>query len=298
MSVSPRPQSPGTSLAIASAHLRLAADPIDVDLVVRSMPRGALPVNRAFRVACTLGVVASVREGQQRTLSLAVQHIQLSVATAAATHETSASPSPPPVSRSNPPPTVTATATTTAIAPSSPASRAPPALLDGPLVDSPRTTHPTERQEEDDPSFALQQQQRIPPPEPITPGDERHYENLKLRGATRFLGASTLLVPPMTLVVRATPESSSSSSSSSSGGDRAASGGATTKVERFWDFELEYAPLRTGFVPIGGLRVLLLEDRVDGAAEAYPERRRTATAASPVVLREWDVIGEIWVRSL
>jgi trafficking protein particle complex subunit 13 len=299
------------SLAIASAHLRLAADPIDVDLVVRSIPRGALPIDRPFRVACTLGVMASVRGDQQRTLSLAVQHVQLSAARAAA----AVSPPPPPttaaitaaptttsspVSRSYPSTMVTATAPATA--PSSPAPRAPLALLDELLVGSPRTTLLAEQQEEDDPSSAIRQQ-RIPPPEPITTGDERRYENLKLRGATRFLGASTLLVPPMTLVVRATPESSSSSNdhddkiddAKAGGGVGAATGGTTKKEERFWEFELEYAPLRTGFVPVGGLRVLLLEDRVDGAAEAYLERR--TASAPPVVLREWDVIGEIWVKS-
>ena len=36
---------------------------------------------------------------------------------------------------------------------------------------------------------------------------------------------------------------------------------------------------------------MLLEDRVHGAEEAYPERR---FSDGPVVLKEWDVIGEIW----
>jgi len=65
------------------------------------------------------------------------------------------------------------------------------------------------------------------------------------------------------------------------------------KEERFWDFELQYTPLRNGFVPVGGLRVLLLEDRVQGAEEAYLARR----TGGLVVLKEWDVIGEIWVKS-
>ena len=308
MSVPPRPQSPSLTIASA-AHPSVAADPVDVDLVVRSIPRGALPVDRPFRVTCTLGVAASVREGQRRTLSLAVQHVQLSVATAAAAAAaTTTTIAPAPRNQST---------IATAIAPpsSSPAPRAAAlALLDGPVVSSPRTTHHAEQQqqqqqdEEDDPPSASRL--HIPPPEPI-PGDERRYE--KLRGATRFLGASTLLVSPMTLfAVRATSESSAASSGSGSAGDDkddakvvggaqqppggggGGGGGATRKEERFWDFELEYAPLRTGFVPVGGLRVLLLEDRVDGMAEAYSERR---AASAPVVLREWDVIGEIWVKS-
>ena len=133
-------------------------------------------------------------------------------------------------------------------------------------------------------------------------GDEARYD--KLRGATRFLGASTLLVPPMTLV-RTHPESELSSVGPGSGGDgdhdsrgdtttTRTSAATTGKEVQFWDFELEYTPLRIGFVPVGGLRVLLLEDRVQGAEEAYPERR---SSNASVVLKEWDVIGEIWVKS-
>jgi hypothetical protein len=73
-----------------------------------------------------------------------------------------------------------------------------------------------------------------------------------------------------------------------------AAAATTGKEVQFWDFVLEYTPLRTGFVPVGGLRVLLVEDQVQGAEEAYPERRSSNV---PVVLKEWDVIGEIWVKS-
>lgn len=118
----------------------------------------------------------------------------------------------------------------------------------------------------------------VPPPEPIA-GDEGRYE--KLRGATHFLGSSTLLVPPMTFAA-----------ASSAGGYDDHDSGATKKEEQFWEFDLAYAPLKIGFVPVGGLRVLLLEDRVE--TEAYPDKR---TPSVPVSLREWDVIGEIWVKS-
>ena len=58
-SVPSRPQSPGMSAApIASTHLGLApADPVDIDLVVRSIPRDTLHASQPFSVACTLGVV-------------------------------------------------------------------------------------------------------------------------------------------------------------------------------------------------------------------------------------------------
>ena len=74
-------------------------------------------------------------------------------------------------------------------------------------------------------------------------------------GAMRFLGASTLLVPPMTLA-RTHPESPSASGSgggsdNDNGGD-AMTGATTGKEVQFWDFELEYTPLKTGFVPSVG----------------------------------------------
>ncbi len=130
----------------------------------------------------------------------------------------------------------------------------------------------------------------IPPPEPTAGGDVGRYE--KLRGATHFLGPSTLLVPSM-MFARTIPETSTSSTDSGEGDKTDESSGATKKEERFWEFELTYAPLKTGFVLVGGLRVLLLEDRVDGGAGVFPDKR----TAAPVMLREWDVIGEIWVKS-
>jgi hypothetical protein len=299
MSVPPRPHSPGMSTAtlgnlISGSQTSLGViDPVDVDLVVRSIPQGRLQAGKPFSVACTLGVSAAVREGQQRTLSLAVQHVQPS--TAPTTSETA-----PPAATATTTPTATNARLASAVAmamASSPTPRSSLTLLDGPQVGSPRTTHtqPAEH-EEDDPAS----RQRFPPPQPMH-GDGARYD--KLRGATRFLGASTLLVPPMTLV-RTHPESELSSvgPGSGGGGDSDSRGDTTTgtgaattgKEVQFWDFELEYTPLRIGFVPVGGLRVLLLEDRVQGGEEAYPERR---SSNAPVVLKEWDVIGEIWVKS-
>lgn len=74
-----------------------------------------------------------------------------------------------------------------------PTPRTPLALLDGPLVSSPPHACLPAEQEEDNPAS----RQRILLLEPMQ-GNKACYN--KLRGATRFLGASTLLVLPMTLV--------------------------------------------------------------------------------------------------
>src|SRR6266404_5771585 len=220
MSVPPRPQSPltsaGTGNPIATvAHPGPPVEPIDVDLVVRSIPHGALLVDKPFRVACTLGVAVSVREGRQRTLSLALQHVQPSAAEA-----TPAMVAPPPTTTAASH-LLSAGAGTT---PSSPASRTPLALLEGPFVGSPHATQLVEPEVDEPPRLS------IPPPEPTAGGDVGRYE--KLRGATHFLGPSTLLVPSM-MFARTIPETSTSSTDSGEGDKTDESSGATKKEERF-----------------------------------------------------------------
>lgn len=60
------------------------------------------------------------------------------------------------------------------------------------------------------------------------------------------------------------------------------------------DFELEFLPLRAGFATVGGLRVLLMEDKlVDADGEEVKSRR----AADARTLKEWDVVAELWVKT-
>jgi hypothetical protein len=40
--------------------------PVDVDLVVRSIPQGTLQAGKSFSVTCALGGMASVQDGQQQ----------------------------------------------------------------------------------------------------------------------------------------------------------------------------------------------------------------------------------------
>ncbi|KAI9446628.1 DUF974-domain-containing protein [Lactarius indigo] len=283
MSVPPRPQSPlaitsagtGSYPIAAAAHLGPPVDPIDVDLVVRSIPHGALLIDKPFRVACTLGVAAPVREGRQRTLNLAVQHVQLQSSAAC---DTGRDRSPTDDDSSSSPAAGGGRKHSTVVS-----------CDENPIGASRR---PIRRLAAHDATArGGRGGGRISPP---VPGDEGRYE--KLRGATHFLGPSTLLVPLMTFDARPVPEMSTSLGSEGDDGKddvRVSGASATTKEVRFWEFELAYAPLKTGFVSVGGLRVLLLEDRVDGAAEAYADKR----AGVPATLREWDVIGEIWVKS-
>jgi len=106
-------------------------------------------------------------------------------------------------------------------------------------------------------------------------GDGNHA--IAHRGNVVSLGSSTVNLGPLR-ISRPPP---------SAHGPMPLRGEATT------DFELDYMPLREGFSTIGGLRVIQVgdvevddSDSVDRADEK--EMR---------VLKEWDVIGEVWVQA-
>lgn len=52
------------------------------------------------------------------------------------------------------------------------------------------------------------------------------------------------------------------------------------------EFSLTYMPLEKGFSKVGGLRILLVGDYLDGEEEKE----------EVLPLREWDVIAEVWVQ--
>jgi len=71
----------------------------------------------------------------------------------------------------------------------------------------------------------------------------------------------------------------------------------TFEVEAAQEFNLSYLPLVKGFSTVGGLRVILVEDHLEDADDASQNDSNDARRQAQVrVLREWDVIGEIWVK--
>ena len=89
----------------------------------------------------------------------------------------------------------------------------------------------------------------------------------------------------------------------------AGGGEAPAKAEGAQDFTLSYVPIAPGFSTIGGLRVIVVDDQLlddSEEGEATPVEGHgggffgTGAEVRPVeasILREWDVIGEIWVRT-
>ena len=157
-------------------------DPVDVDLVVRSIPRAGKP--------CTLSVAASVHEGPVRTMTVAIQHVQPSTRPASgkmpSVLASSTAMSAVMMAAAN---YWTVLAVGTAMASSIVPRVASFTFLDRPLVRSPRVTQLCEQQDEEE-GPALLALFHILLPEPML-GDKARYK--KLHAATRFLGTPILL---------------------------------------------------------------------------------------------------------
>ena len=138
----------------------------------------------------------------------------------------------------------------------------------------------------------------------------------------KFLGTSTLLLPPIRLVAPASADAESTGSEGEGdapGHDRNTSvstittqseadselevlvgGGRAVQVIASQDFELQYIPTRSGFHTVGGLRMLLVADvLVDADEESLPRHSRSHSVGLEKVrtLREWEEIAEVWVQS-
>lgn len=109
----------------------------------------------------------------------------------------------------------------------------------------------------------------LPPPHFETVDQAR---DSKLKGCD-FLGPSTIVLDPIQLIP-------------SGPGDV-----QPITTEGSQQFELTFLPLQTGYVCVGGLRILLVDH------ELTEERGVQHVVTEPKMLKEYDVIGEIWVRS-
>jgi len=82
------------------------------------------------------------------------------------------------------------------------------------------------------------------------------------------------------------------------------------RAEAAQEFDLSYVPLVKGFSKIGGLRVILIEDKlthenqtlsneaVGGPFNGGQNRMSGARRSTEVrILKEWSVMGEIWVKT-
>ncbi|KAF7800271.1 hypothetical protein EIP86_011518 [Pleurotus ostreatoroseus] len=315
----PNPISPNIPFTPNPA-VRRPDESVDADLIVRYLPRDDLVAQKPFRIAFTVSVAAPVpppKLGQprkQRVISLAIQHVQ-----------------PPPV---QPPPVPSAPSITNADSwsprlPSSGFSSPSPyntpyrgdfpeslaqrlmnasprqALVDLDLDSNTDTDGrdtvdeaPAPAAPRDDIASTL-----LPPPFAVPEGG--HPVGAQSKDVV-FLGPSAIFLPQIRLSAppavqagaahgheRTVSESTTDSEADSDLHETI--GGSVVRSLAVQDFELEFMPLRSGFANVGGLRVLLVEDRLVDADEDSGER--TGHFNDVRTLREWDVVAEIWVKT-
>ncbi|KAI0340658.1 DUF974-domain-containing protein [Trametopsis cervina] len=332
-SLSTTPQSP--SLAPPpppNPALRRPEETIDADLVVRAVPKDAVTVEKPFKIDFTVTLSAPVPLGlagqgrKDRIVTLAIQHVlparppssSTGLAPATATVPDSTwSPKLPSSGFSTPSPYGTpfrgdfpdtlAQRLLHASPRDAQSDGESDARLDGDGQDTGQVTPapPLRRDTASMPSTVI-----FPPPFAVfdptaAPADPPHVVSL---------GTSSILLPPVRVPIPTSaftlpaPSdgyghdrnlSESTVTDSEADSDLHETIGAPKPVPRMLlsqEFSLEFLPVRCGFATVGGLRVLVVEDRVVDA-EQSEEEGRARRPAEARVLREWDVIGEVWVES-
>ncbi|KAG8724135.1 hypothetical protein FRC09_000209 [Ceratobasidium sp. 395] len=287
---------------------------VEVDLVVREIP-GSVYLDRPFKVKCALGVMAVLpvpppaptptpatdaqlvdissdppppppdppKPKRARLIRLAIQH----------THNTPPQPVVPPVPMA--PEVSSPRALLSAL--SSPGGAATPRAGAGPSIS---TINATAQGQTQVPIIDLGSILQGEPPtsEKSFPSP---YSSTAPSESPAFLGSSLHILPPILLSTPAVyPEIGSYAAIA-----RAKQAQGPIKGEAWVEFELGFVCLggrRDGgagrMKRVGGVRVLVVEDRevdVEGGVEGDGEGSGGGVKGGSVV-REWDVIGEVWVE--
>ncbi|KAH9857834.1 DUF974-domain-containing protein [Lenzites betulinus] len=319
-----RSQSPAPMTTTAQPAQRPFED-VEVDLVVTSIPRESIAVDKPFTIGFKLTALAPVPVARpddntrQRILSLVVQHVQppkpLTVAAAVASAvgtstgpaQAAWSPRLPSSGFSTPSPFATPIR-----------GDFPDTLSEKLLVASPRRMHAdSDSEAETDggrtpgPSaHSAEPVVELPPPELMVPPQAGAESKAAASDSVTFLGTSALFLPPLRFPTPNAPPpathqqaghsrgvSDSTDSSVDSDAEDLSHAPDRMKVTASQEFELSYLPLKTGFTAVGGLRVLLIEDRLADEEDVTDGVILGQYATEPRTLKEWDVISEVWVKS-
>jgi len=135
-------------------------------------------------------------------------------------------------------------------------------------------------------------------PPPFVEEDDTNSANSR---GVFFLGPSIIFLKPIRL---SGPIVNGQGAKDGNGDDNA------VRAEAAQEFDLSYVPLVKGFSKIGGLRVILIEDKlthenqtlsneaVGGPFNGGQNRMSGARRSTEVrILKEWSVMGEIWVKT-
>jgi len=284
-SVSARPQSPVPSTPLFPNNTHN----IETNLIVRSIPRDSLAVGKPFAIQFTLVLscpLPSERRGHGLRLSLIIQHLL------------------PP--RTLPPPPPPSTNPPVPFEVYSPrGSRSPGFSTPSPTfatfnyglahqklliasqsqtASSPLTLADDGQQTPKSTDFMV----ALPPPF-FTAADENLHQ--KRQGNVSFFGQSAVVLPVVELKEQAMAATSDADSDSEDEDERK---GPPLRLYTTQDFELSFVALQTGFATVGGLRLLLADDRFvrdgDGDEEMHVKRTEAHT------LKEWDVVSEVFIH--
>ncbi|KAG6910920.1 hypothetical protein DXG01_006603 [Tephrocybe rancida] len=252
--VPPRPQSPFQPLAAPPPE-------IEVGLLIRDLPRDKVRVDKPFTIPLTL-VLSTFppqgRESSRRIVKIVVQHLQ-----------------PPrvfqlPLTSTPAPRTETFSPRLPSSGFSTPSSTAPTfnyAIAHQKLaaVASPRQQALSALEG----AFFVSENDVAMLPPPYFKGQDE----LKAPPTVLYVGSSVLSLPPIEL---------------------SRSGGSTDQIVKVQDFKLNYLPTQKGFATVGGLRILLVEDRFMNGSDAETGILGGGLSQARM-LKEWDVISEVWV---
>ncbi|KAG8892015.1 hypothetical protein FRC01_014394 [Tulasnella sp. 417] len=328
-----RPQSPGTShSALPSGNPQHIARPdIEIDLVINSIPYDGISIEEPFSIDFTLTASALLpstawpRPGaitpaqasipRDRVLCFVVQHIlpprpaAISQSLAHAIQQATAPPSTP-EPKSPPPPAPYAlrrSLSTLSLARRSDStawgdSGSPSIMTESgaatPVVQSPTLASHDEQERADGRRLS---RSSLPSPFRVdaVANAAKSGQTLEMakkeEPAVMFLGSSVVKVPAFRLYAADATPSSPDPIADGPLLSREAESGPRSRSSA--SFSLEYVALREGFCPIGGLRVLLVEDR-EVAVEGDVGEDNGIVRMEPKVIKEWDSIGEIWAKGL
>ncbi|KAJ4488342.1 DUF974-domain-containing protein [Lentinula aciculospora] len=275
---------------------------IDAHLLLRDIPHDNVLVGKCFKIALTVvlsSLLASDKQRKRLRLTLVIQHIGFpSTSRPIGTSTASILPSPPPESSFSP------------RSLSSPGFSSPSptyTTFNYPLAHQKLLEASQERSVTRD-SFIYdivkpaENMKSLPPPY-----FEKVDDSKKQRmTAVTFSGPSAIVLPPIELVVPSKYHSNQSAVDPQSGSRSA------LKHQAILDFELDYVALRRGFATVGGLRLLLVgeklvnddteEEEEDGQSAVMKTLEEEEDGQSAVMktlemktLKEWNVVAEMLV---
>lgn len=273
----------------------LTATDLEVDLVVRSIPHSHIPLEQPFKVTFDLTLFALLpAPGKTRLVHLMIQHTQPTrtppPARALSPTLVNISPRPSPelwIPKAPPnrnPHAEHIESASPTMSPRRGVFNFGPGLAQT-YIDSPLSNHNGERAAEaaigpsPDPEshpHSTIMSTRLPPPV---------SSSIKSQSVLP-LGSSVM---PLQSVQLTRPHTDASMPEVSDVHPR-------TEVIR--EFECSFVPIRKGLGNVGGLRVLLIEDReVEETSGLDDLSLIPHIVAEAKVLREWDVVGQIWITS-